>query len=166
MEEKFDYVRVPSEAEKYIGERVGNTRVYKKYGSDKESEAWFNALLTLTNERLLSPGGAGMFCPVSRASVHKRAKDGKLTMFCFYPTEPITRFFSEKPINRTKPYIYICVSELKQWKEELEKRALAKNAVTEEELEGSQPDWEGEFLEWHSKWMKEQEKLKKKEARK
>jgi hypothetical protein len=44
------------------------------------------------------------------------------------------------------------------WRKELEKRALEKGVVTEEELEGEVPDWQGWFLDWNSKFAKQRMK--------
>jgi hypothetical protein len=166
MSKDFPYLQIPNGALRFVGERVGNSRVYRRYGTDRGAEVWFNVLEELfPKERFVSPGGVTMFCPVSRPAVHKRAKEGKLTMFTFHVTDPIGRFFGAS-FKRGIPYAYVPVSEAKAWRKEIEERLLEKGKLTQDELEGSRPDWEGDFLEWHSKWAKEQARLKKKEERK
>lgn len=99
-----------------------------------------------------------MFAPVSRAAVHKRVKEGKLTAFCFYITSTRKSLFGKQRTSRETPFVYIPVAELKLWAEELEERMVRLGRVTKEEIEGDKPDWEGEFWEWNSNWQKEMKK--------
>lgn len=160
MQTVFPFVEIPAELAHIIGERDGETHVYRKRGTAEESPVWFDILTKLIGPSV-SPGGVGMYCPVSRAAVYKRIKEGKLSIFNFYVTERKTRFFGGLLVAREMPYGYIPVSEIKAWREELEQRAIAQGKVTPEELEGAKPDWDGDFLEWQSRWMKEQARKKK-----
>src|SRR5438132_2902034 len=92
-----------------------------------------------------------MYCPVSRAAVYKRIKEGKLSMFLFHVTHRTTTLFGKNKILRDNPYGYIPTSEARAWREELEQRAISQGKITEEELEGSKGDWSGEFLQWREK---------------
>jgi hypothetical protein len=162
MSDPFPFVNIPPEAETFIGKRVGNSHVYEKEGSQEELEAWWDALLTLTNDRFVSPGGVLMFCPVSRAAVHRRIKQGQLSAFTFHVTHRILYLFGAELLKtRESPYIYIPVSEAKAWKKELEARAIEQGRITEAEIVDSHPDWQDDFLRWHSKWHKKQEELAK-----
>lgn len=82
-------------------------------------------------------------------------------MFCFHVAEMKSNLFGKRTKIRGTPFGYVVVSELKAWRIELEERAKAQGLVTEEELEGSEPDWRGDFLEWHSKWRKKRQRKEK-----
>jgi hypothetical protein len=143
----FPFVEIPKVLEQFIGEPDPDTRIYRKDGSQEESAVWFDVLTELIGPSV-SPGGVGMYCPVSRAAVYKRVKEGKLSLFLFHVTHRKTTLFGKNKILRDNPYGYIPVSEAKAWRQELEQRALDRGTITMEELEGSKPDWNGNFLEW------------------
>ena len=151
---------VPEEAYKFVGTPLPGTRFYEKKGPIEELEIWAMTVTELCEARV-SPGGAAAMVGVSRAAVHKRIKDGRLTGFFFYPTSERKSLFG-KTVRREGPYIDIPCSELEAWREELEERALRQEKVTLDELEGRSPDDRGDFYEWRSKWRKQ----KKKEAEK
>lgn len=187
MPTDFPFVEVPEHLLPIIGERDGGTRIYRKRGPSEASETWHELIYRIAGPTV-SPGGVLMYCPVSRAAVYKRMKEGKLTAFNFYPMGPKTRFFGGLVKFREMPYCYIPVSEAKAWRTELEERALAQGKVTKKELEearragewaekilehgkltpedlqGLKPDVDGFFLEWDSRWAREQ-KRKAKEAK-
>jgi hypothetical protein len=158
----FPFVNIPPELEPLIGTREEGTRVYRKDGSQEESAVWFDLLTEIIGPSV-SPGGVGMYCPVSRAAVYKRIKEGRLSIFLFHVTHRTTTLFGKNKITRDNPYGYIPVSEARAWREELEERAVRLGAVTREELEGAKPDWHGDFLEWKNhreragliEWMEE-----------
>lgn len=126
-----------------------------------------------------------MYCPVSRAAVYKRMKEGKLTAFNYYPVEDRASFFGGLITVRERPYCYIPVSEAIAWRNELEERALAQGKITKQQLEeaakkgewayeilqhagitladlqGVKPDPDGHFLDWNSRWAKEQTRRQK-----
>jgi hypothetical protein len=89
-----------------------------------------------------------MFCPVSRAAVHKRCKEGKLSMFLYHVTSRRPGFFGKVRTVRESPYCYIPVREAKAWRHELEQRALKNEEITQEELDSMKPDWNGRFMDW------------------
>jgi len=151
----FPFVVIPPEMEEIIGTRDGPSHVWRQSGTEEECSAWFEALCECAG-RCVSPGGVGMYCPVSRAAVHRRVKDGKLSMFLFHVTEPGATLFRRDRAVRTTPYAYIPVSECKAWKKEFEDRAVRQEELTREDLEGTKPDWTGEFMEWDSRWQREQ----------
>lgn len=157
MDTKFPFVNVPSELWHVVGEPDGDSRVYRRQGTQEEVGAWYEAVTTLAGD-LVSPGGVGMFCPVSRAAIHKRVREGKLSMFLFHVTSQRHLFFGKVVTHRDSPYSFIPTSEAKAWKLELEERAISQGLVTRDELEGARPDWEGEFMEWKSRWRKEQKR--------
>ena len=140
-----------------IGEPVPGTKIFRKDGPESELPFWFEAINAIAGD-VVSPGGANMYCPVSRAAVHKRLKEGKLTGYFFYPTTPKRNLFGKKVQKRTDPYGYIPISELKEWAKEIEEKAIKLGHVTREDLEGNEPDWYGDFLKWNSKFNKQKQR--------
>ena len=92
-----------------------------------------------------------MYCPVSRAAVYKRIKEGKLSIFLFHVTHRKTTLFGKTKTLRASPYGYVPICEAQAWRKELEERAVRQGMITQEDLEGSKPDWHGEFLQWQNK---------------
>ena len=153
--EEFPLVKIPPELAPIIGTRDGPSHVWRQSGSEEDCSAWFEALSECVG-RCVSPGGVGMYCPVSRAAVHRRVKDGKLSMFLFHVTESKSGLFRRGREVRRTPYAYIPTSEAKAWKMEFDKRAVRQEEITREDLEGTKPDWSGQFMQWDSRWRKEQ----------
>ncbi len=154
MTDAFPYVEVPEELHRVVGEPLPGTRLYRKDAPDSEVSYWSDALFEHFGQ-LVSPGGVAMYAPVSRASVHQRIKDGKLTAFFLYVTTAKRNWFGQTRVKREMPYGFIPVVECKAWKAELEERAKKKGLVTREDLEGEKPDWDGWFLEWNSRFVRE-----------
>ena len=146
----FPYVEIPKEVASVVGKCDEGTRMYRKEGSDEEAAHWFEAMEDIVG-KAVSPGGVNMFCPVTRAAVHKRMKEGRLSAFLFHCTRTKKSWLGKERVMRERPFILIPVSEAKAWKEELEKEALRRGYVSKEELEGNEPDWHGEFLLWKNK---------------
>lgn len=150
MSTDFPFVKIPEGLYPVLGTPDPGTRIYRRDGSQEESAAWYDLLHEVIGASV-SPGGVGMICPASRAAVYKRMKEGKLSAFLFHVTYRKTTLFGQNKILRESPYIYIPVSEARAWRQELEERAIKQKLITEEELEGAKPDWNGEFLEWRNK---------------
>ena len=157
MDDPFPYVHVPVELRKVLGEPLPGTRLYRKEGPEDESLYWDDAVFKVFGH-CVSPGGAAVRAGVSRAAVHQRLKDGKLTGFFYYSTKPRRFLFGTPKSKRELSFGYIPVSECLAWRKELEKRAVERGMVTAEELEGEVPDWQGWFLEWNSKFAKQRTK--------
>ena len=51
-----------------------------------------------------------MFVPASRAAVHKRMKEGRLTAFCFHVVHEEKTFFGNVRKAKATPFVYIPVS--------------------------------------------------------
>jgi hypothetical protein len=147
---EFPFVEIPEELEAIVGKRDPGTRIYRRDGSQEESSVWFDLLTEIIGPSV-SPGGVGMYCPVSRAAVYKRIKEGKLSIFLFHVTHRKTTLFGKNRILRDNPYGYIPASEARAWREELEERAVSQGTITEKELEGAKPNWSGEFLQWRER---------------
>jgi hypothetical protein len=146
-------VPIPTEVIPIIGEPDSCTRIFRKEGSQEECGAWFDALMQIFGP-CVSPGGISMYCPVSRAAVHKRIKEGKMTLFLFHVRSNRTGLFGQRKVVRESPYGYIPASEARAWRAEIEQRMLENGSITIEELEGAKPDWQGSFLEWNAKRRK------------
>lgn len=155
MEKDFPFIEIPSEAITAIGEPDPETRIYRTSGPEEGSGPWFEIVSDIAGV-CVSPGGAGMYAPVSRAAVYKRLKEGTLTAFAYHVTSSRASLFGKTREVRDTPYVYVPASELKAWATELEERIIRLGRITREELEGRRPDWDGEFWEWHSKWRREQ----------
>jgi len=146
MKKDFKYLEIPASLKPFIGEPDPDTRIYRREGSDEESGPWFDALGEhLPGEGFVSPGGVMMYAPVSRAAVHKRLKEGKMTAFCFHVVEAKRSIFVYQKKLKQLPYVYIPVSECKAWGEELKTRPDRKEAYMEA-AGGEKPDAEGKFL--------------------
>lgn len=149
MQTDFPFVEIPPALQPIVGSPDPGTRIYRRDGSQEESAAWFDAITDVIGPSV-SPGGVGMYCPVSRAAVYKRLKEGKLSIFLFHVTYRKTTLFGKNKILREHPYGYVPVSEARAWRRELEERAIRQGLISEEELEGAKPDWQGEFLAWRN----------------
>ena len=154
----FPFVEVPAELHAVFGKPYRGTRIYRKIGAEEEIKYWYEVMTDRFGD-VVSPGGASMFAPVSRAAVHKRMHEGKLTCFLFDITHRKRTLFGSNTNVRELAVAMIPVSECKAWGAEIEQRAIDKGIVTREELEGDKPDWNEFSLEPDSKW--EKQKLRK-----
>jgi hypothetical protein len=118
----FPFVVVPSELRGIVGDPTPGTRIYRREGSHDDCGVWFEAIHKQLEGVGLSPGGVAMYVPVSRAAVHKRIKEGKLTAFTFHITRETTGFLGKKRKAKEQPYILLSIDECKAWAEELKLR--------------------------------------------
>jgi hypothetical protein len=92
-------------------------------GRTPNAVEWFEASASITKETWdFRPTGVVLFVPVSRAGVHKRIKEGKLTAFFFYITSEETTLFGSKRKAKQRPYIAVSVSECKAWAAEMKRK--------------------------------------------
>jgi hypothetical protein len=120
---EFPFIEVPAEARRIVGEPTPGTRLYRREGTHEECGEWFEAVGKLFGGDVgLSPGGVTMYVPVSRAAVHKRLKEGRLTGFTFHVTSEETTFLGKQRKAKERPYIFLSVSECKAWAEEMKRR--------------------------------------------
>jgi len=131
-ETEFPFLNIAGELAKLAGKRDKGTRVYRAEGSYDECGEWYERLVELTGDSFVSPGGVSMFAPVSRAAVHKRLKEGRITAFCFHVVQDEKSFFGTTRKAKERPYIYIPVSECKAWAGELEERFGGREASAQE----------------------------------
>lgn len=155
MSTEFPFVVVPPEFSRAFGDQVPGTRIYRKSGPQEEISYWHDAVSAVCGDAV-SPGGGAGYAHVSRAALHKRMKEGKLTCFLFDITHRKRNFFGKSKEVREMAVALVPVSECKAWAEEIKQRAIAQGIVTAEELEGDVPDWHGDFMAWNSRWQKQQ----------
>jgi hypothetical protein len=145
MQTSFPYLEITKKDRAIVGKKDAGTRIYRFSGLDTPFEkmryrpssglnddplvgadAWYGGLCKrFPGEQFVSPGGVSMFVPVSRAAIYKRINAGKLTVFCFHPTEWKRTLFGGVRKSRTSPYMFIPVSECRAWAEELKGRIEA-----------------------------------------
>lgn len=122
---------------KVVGEPKEGTRLHHQEGSDEDTALWYDRISEEVGH-CVSPGGVTMYAPVSRAAVHKRMKEGKLTAFFFHAVKRRLKIFGFQKVMRESPYIYVPISECKAWGAEVRQRA-DRAAHYEQEPK----DWEG-----------------------
>jgi hypothetical protein len=143
METDFPYLVIPDRLKPIVGEPDKGTRIFRAEGSDEDVGRWYDAICeAFLDDSFVSPGGVSMYAPVSRAGVHKRLKEGKLTAFMFHVVEQKRTMFGYQKKLKHLPYGYIPVSECKAWARELEARPDRRQA----EAVGD-GDFDGRFLD-------------------
>jgi len=140
MSTEFPYLKVPDELRSIVGEPTPGTRTYRREGTYEECGKWFEAISEHFEGVGLSPGGVSMFAPVSRAAVHKRLKDGKLTAFTFYVTRDEKSLFGTKRKAKQRPYILLSKDECKAWGAELKRRTGHEQPVEPDNEEAVESD--------------------------
>jgi hypothetical protein len=163
MNREFPFVKVPDRLLPFVGEPDPGTRLYRRYGTQEDYRAWFSAVSKICKpEGLVSPGGAAGYARVSRAGVHKRLKEGRLTAFIFHEIKDLKFLKGRKTLvdGRSPSSGYVPVSECKAWAAELEGKTVEE---LEKETMGDY-DWKGKALmspprrKWQRKLEPEQPK--------
>jgi hypothetical protein len=117
---RFVHVTVPGRLLPLLGDRDRGTRIYRRFGSREDFGQWFDAVWQVcAPEGALPPGAVGQYATVSRAGVHKRMKEGRLTAFLYHLLDGDE---AERPANDlkgAKPYTFIPVQECRAWAEAL-----------------------------------------------
>ena len=120
---QFPFITVPKELHEVVGYPTPGTRAYRREGTHAQCAEWFEVLGEYYKGDVgLSTNGVVLFVPVSRAGVHKRIKEGKLTAFFFYVTDEETTLFGAKRKAKQRPYIAVSVSECKAWAAEMKRK--------------------------------------------
>jgi hypothetical protein len=130
LRHELPFINVPPEALPIVGKAAPGTRFYRREGSDEECGEWFQAIGRIFQGDVgLSPGGVAMFVPVSRAAVHKRLHEGRLTGFAFHVTSQGKSLWGKPRKIKERPYLVLSVSECQAWAKELKRKAgLAEEA--------------------------------------
>src|ERR1017187_2758789 len=122
--DEFPFINLPPEELPIVGEPTAGTRFYRREGSDEECGDWFQAIGRIFGGDVgLSPGGVAMFVPVSRAAVHKRLREGRLTGFAFYVTSQGKSLWGKPRKIKARPYLVLSVSECKAWAKDIKRKA-------------------------------------------
>lgn len=145
MKNESIVIDVPDKIKPYIGHPDPGTRFYRNQGRRIACAYWYRRLCRAYPDGLVSPGGAAMFAPVSRAAVHKALKEGRLTGFAFHEVVDRKTIFGGTRAKRKGPFIYIPVAECVAWGEQIQKQAES-HGIDWKELEGTTPDYEGADL--------------------
>jgi hypothetical protein len=136
MTTEFAYLQVTRDMKGLVGKCDRGTRIYRREGSYGEAGKWFNDLDEVFNDQFVSPGGVAMFVPVSRAAVHKRMKEGRLTAFCFHVVHQERTFFGNVRKAKANPFVCIPVSECKAWAKELAGKRGSAEAIDSSDASG------------------------------
>ncbi len=123
MATELPYLQMTTpERKKLVGKQQKGTRMYRREGTFKESGEWCVAMDKEFEDQFVSPGGVCMFVPVSRAAVHKRMQEGRLTALFFYVVHDERTFFGNLRKAKASPFVYIPVSECMAWAKEIEEK--------------------------------------------
>ena len=162
METDFPYLQVTTaEKKKLVGKPDKGTRIYRREGTYKESGQWCVAMDELFGDKFVSPGGVSMFVPVSRAAVHKRLKEGRLTALCFHVVHGEKTFFGNVRKAKATPFVFIPVSECMAWAKEIgEKRGVVesidRSEASQEFLEKDPEDRENRKVRHTDKYLEKE----------
>jgi hypothetical protein len=162
MKKEFPFVEIPERFKEIIGPADPGTRLYKAVGGRDDFREWSDAVFEICGgESAVSPGGAALYTYASRAGVHKRLKEGRLTGFCFSIAKDSTFIKGRKTLEEGgRPYVYIPYSECKAWAAEMEEREKSEDIKTLKlEAGGTIKDLDDDFMLPPKDWRK---KLKKK----
>lgn len=139
MEREFPFVKITPALAEVVGNPDEGTRIFRAYGDDKAYRKYLEVLFGEFPRGLVSPGGASRYAGVSRAAVHKRMKDGKLTAFIYNFTQRSRSYFLGRPKDKQElASVYVPVSECRAWWQELCMRA--KRLAEEREAKGEPLD--------------------------
>ncbi len=124
----IESVQVPGRLLDRLGDRDPGTRMYRRFGRTGSFAEWFDAVCQVSGaEGVLSAGAAAVYVGVSRAGLHKRMKEGRLTAFLFHVDSPGEA--QEDPEDRRqggRPYSFIPVRECRAWVEARRSRGRAR----------------------------------------
>jgi hypothetical protein len=124
MSTKIRHIEIPEHVRPLLGNLDSGTRMYHQLGSQKEFERWFDAVCeACAPDGALSPGAAGIYAQVSRAGVHKRMREGRLTAFLFRLARgggPDNN--KDQSGDAGRPYTFIPVRECRAWAKSLKAR--------------------------------------------
>lgn len=137
----FEFVEISERLLPILGEPDPGTRCYRRYGDVDDYQQWWDAVCEICGEESsVSPGGVAMYARVSRAGVHKRMKEGRLTAFMFHVVRGVSKWTGREIYEGgPTPYIYIPGIECKRWAEilgNLEHRDKVREALGDGDFDG------------------------------
>jgi len=138
MKKAFPYIEVPEHLRHIVGDPAPGTRMYRAYGKQEDIRKWFDTVMEISGEHgAVSPGGVTMYTGISRTGVHKRLKEGRLTIFLLYVTKEAGLLKKKTKIdNDGRPYGFIPLSECRAWADEIRERAKSDPIGAEKERVG------------------------------
>jgi hypothetical protein len=140
----FEFIEIPERFLPILGEPDPGTRMYRRFGTNDEYAAWWDAVCEICGEESsVSPGGVAMYAKVSRAGVHKRMKEGRITAFLYHVVKGVTWITKREILENTSPYIYIPGIECRRWADIVNNRLTRREAYLECVGDG---DLRGDFL--------------------
>jgi hypothetical protein len=170
MQTDFPYLEVKRLDLGVVGKPDQETRKFRRSGPEEKAGEWFDSLCArFPGERFVSPGGVGMYAPVSRAAVYQRINAGKLTVFLYHPSKKRRTLFGKLRKVRETPYAYIPASECLAWAKELKARVESwkdpgwKVCDAEEEKLDKWPKHEGKTSP--PKWKRKKQAARKSSAK-
>ncbi len=99
MKLEIPYVEVYDDLREIVGDPDPGTRFYKVQGHEDDYRKWQEALQEISRlHGVYSPVSVASFVQVSRAAVHKRLKEGRLTGFQFQKVKDENAAAPDKPL--------------------------------------------------------------------
>jgi len=153
LKKEFPFVEISDHLKQRVGEPDKETRLYRRYGKKDEIKDWFDAICEICSDLgTVSPGGVSMYAKVTRAAVHKRLKEGRLTGFLFHTIKESKIIKDRKKlIDGGFTSCLIPVSECKAWANDLKRRRDRIAAKREAEGKGHDGD---NFMKPPTNWRK------------
>lgn len=155
MKEKIPFVVIPKKYVGIVGEPDPGSRLFKAVGTREDLIKWIAIVDEICGDQgNVSPGGAAAIAGVTRAAVHKRLKEGRLTGFCFYVVKTkklIVEIKYLEELGRAN----ICdipVSECVDWAKSIDLRKSTKTDLEENEV--SKKDQDDTFMKAPKNWRK------------
>lgn len=120
----IEFIEVPEALVPILGEPGPGTRCWRRFGKEEDAREWFEAVMrTCAPDGGVSPGGVAMFARVSRAGVHKRVSEARITAFMFHQVEGVTLLTKREKLafGGRATQCYIPVKECRSWAELLDR---------------------------------------------
>lgn len=144
METDLSAVEIAQRLLPLVGEPDKGTRLYRAYAEVEDFERWFEVVCEICEpDGSVSPGGVSMYARVSRAGVHKRLREGRLTGFVFHKMRR-TKILRRRTVEEGRAIILIPVAECRAWAALLKSRLSQDEAAREAYGDG---DYVGRFLD-------------------
>jgi hypothetical protein len=119
----IEFVQVPEELASVLGDPDPGTRCWRRFGKEEDARDWFEAVMaTCAPDGGVSPGGVAIYARVSRAGVHKRVAEGRITAFMFHQVESVSRLTKREKLafGGRATQCYIPLTECRSWAELLQ----------------------------------------------
>lgn len=125
-------ISIPSKLHVAFGEPGSTTpNVFEQEGDVWHALSWFNVLRKVVGEVVALPT-VSLLVPVSRNAIHKRIKEGKLSVFKYTVIES-GEGVSES-LNRGRPHAFVPVLECKLWFQDMHDRTVAREGGESEDI--------------------------------